>query len=66
MDDIDKRGRYDDTVTVYHAGQVAATSEHDQNCVWNCDDVLCANRVGFLFYEQSTTAPNSKMLPIIN
>ena len=28
MDDINKRGRYDVTVTVYHVGHVAATSEH--------------------------------------
>ena len=29
MDDMDKIGRYDVTVTVYHAWHVAATSEHD-------------------------------------
>ena len=29
MDGMDKRGRYDVTVTVYDVGHVAATSEHD-------------------------------------
>ena len=33
MDDMNKRGRYDVTVTVYHVGYVAATSEHYENYV---------------------------------